>query len=262
MNFDFIEKIAGNQPDIYKSLAYGYLRSLPADELEKLMKKHALNKPLGKFVFHCVIEIKESKILDSLAKHFLRCFNNCIEHKEKRLYASYLNHLINNCGPHLQKIILTFFLNSGKRYLRKYAYIRNLHELDLFQLAWEKVNENFGEAVFLLKTIAYLYNDNFIEEHFNELIRHPKVDEPQIRKLFIRQSFLSEENWLWLKVNFPGSFLYIASIKNYFINDDDCLKVLNKIKKKDFHEGLEFWCLARMGKWNLIEKVIKDQRKE
>ena len=232
------------------------------------MKKYALDKLYGTIIFQCITKKQDSKLCDDLADHFLLCLNKANNYKDKKRFAYYLGCLTDYCSLAVQKVILTFFLNSGKRYLRKYAYPKNLAELGLFQLAWKQVNENTGEATFLLKTVAYHYSLNFIEKNFDKLIAHTDIEEYQIRKLFMRHSSLNKEKWLWLKSCCPNSFLYLASTKNYPVSDNDCLKIYQENKKNNCEDPysesappmLLLWCLARMGKWIVIKEILDEQK--
>ena len=99
------------------------------------------------------------------------------------------------------------FLSSGKRYLRKYAYKKPLNTFspEILQLAYECLSLHPDEAGFFIGSVAYHYDDQFIETHFDELIKFPAAEEYQIRKLFARKANLSAEDWKWLESEFPDS---------------------------------------------------------
>lgn len=159
--------------------------------------------------------------------------------------------------------------------MRKYAYSKKLDKVGLFVIALNMATKYPEEATFLLKTVAYHYDDSFIEKHFDELAKNPAIEEYQLRKLFTRRKSHTREQWEWLKDNSPGSFLYVASIKRHPVSDDVCLETyqrgLDCIHKSKFHpdmlqpqlhghNGLFLWCLARMGKWKVIEKILNKQK--
>lgn len=234
------------------------------------MIEYALNKRYSKFIFHRVKKLGSTIYFDKLANNFLVSYTQSNNHKEKRRFAYYLNHITSNCSSNIRLNIITFFLNSGKRYLRKYAYKRNLEIYDLFNLAWSIVNKYHDEATYLIHTIAYDYDDGFITKYFNEIIIHPGIEEYQIRKLFTRHTSLSEENWLWLKEYFPHSFLYLAANNKYEISDEDCIKITSIQTISDELElstnksipdiGLTLWCLGKMRKWKVITRVIESHQ--
>ncbi len=229
MNFEFINKITdGKTPELFRSLINGHIRSLTDEQIVTLIKDHALDKRYSTFIFRRVKEINNRELLDNLAQYFLSRYTESSSYKEKRRFPHYLNGISMECSLPIQKEIFGFFLNSGKRYLRKYAYANpNLSTLGLFELAWQLVNENYTEATYLIHTIAYYYNDEFLLNYFKKVIAHIGIKDYQIRCLFKRHPNLTEEDWLWLKRHRPHSFLYVAAIKNYAISNDDCMEVYN-----------------------------------
>jgi hypothetical protein len=264
MNFEFINKItAGKSPEFSRPLFYGYLRSLTDKEIVDLIKRYALDKQYSTFLLPRLKELEGNELLDSLAKHLLLSYVKSTAYKEKRRFSYYLNCIVDKCSFIMQKEILTFFLNSGKRYLRKYAYKINLNTYDLFQNALKLITENPDEATFLMKTIAFYYEEKFILFHFEKLIMQPGIEEYQIRKLFIRHPSLKEKQWLWLKHNYPHSFLYLAAKKNYQINDEDCMEIYkHRSQPANFNSildnGLLLWCLAKLNKWAVLEKIAAE----
>lgn len=248
----------GKDPDLFRALAFGYVKSLTDKQAIEVLKEYALNKPFSRIIFHRVKEINDSKLLDDLAKYFLSCYMAVTKYPEKQRFSYYLNGISKGCTKLIQIEIFTCFLNSDKRSFRKYAYKnKDLNIIGLFELAWELVSNNPAEATYLIRTIAYCYSDEFILKYFEKIVMHPNIEEYQIRKLFKQHPSLTKENWLWLKENYPDSFLYIAAIKNYPINDNQCFKICQELINSTINENLLLWCLAKMHKWEIIEKIVK-----
>lgn len=258
MNFEFINEISQTNPALQKTLFYGYLRSLTLAELYNLLKKHALDNPHGIFIFRCIADKSQTESIDHIAEFLLSRLRNSTKHVEQKRFGYYLNALIEKCSFSTQQSIFSFFLDSGKKFLRKYSYNIDLDKLGLFEKAWETVKTNPEEAIFLLKTIAYDYSDSFIQKNFNFLLSLPNLEEYQIRKLFIRYPNLIDKNWRWLRENFPLSFIYIAAVKNYPVSNRDCLKIYFSNKQEaNFNYDLLLWCFARMNKWIIIKDILK-----
>jgi hypothetical protein len=184
-----------------------------------------------------------------------------------------LDHLFTKCSTELKEAIVMVFLSSGKRYLRKYAYKKHLNTFspEILQLAYDCLSLHPDEAGLFIRSVAFHYDDQFIETHFDELIKFPASEESQIRKLFARKAKLSAEDWKWLESEFPDSILYVAAKRGHILTDEECFRFFGKSRKSrsrpetfqykefDNQDGLKFWCLAKLGKWEVINALLRKQ---
>jgi hypothetical protein len=273
MDFHKIKCIARDDEDLWKTLSFGFLRACSEGALYKLLIRHIYENPAFSWIFRCYLEHQDSKFSDEIARHFLSELSQQSDYHKCQTMGSCLDHLFEKCSKELKEAIVMAFLSSGKRYLRKYAYKKPLNTFspEVLQLAYECLYIHPDEAGLFIGSVAYNYDDQFIETHFNELIKFPGAEEYQIRKLFARKANLSTEDWKWLESEFPDSILYVAAKRGHTLTDEECFQFFGKSRKprsgpepfqsKEFdnQDGLKFWCLAKLGKWEVINALLKNK---
>ncbi|WP_195912511.1 hypothetical protein, partial [Legionella pneumophila] len=168
--------------------------------------------------------------------------------------------------------IIVSFLNSEKRTFRKYAYKKKLDKLspNILQLALTLALKDREELNVFLKTVAYQYDDQFINIYCEQFLQNQEIEPVIIKQLCLRYKNFNLEQIIWLKENHPETFLYIASVKGYIIDDTELLSLYEDKLHSYFTEeenqdvildnkpNLLLWSLARMNKFNIIDRIKSD----
>jgi hypothetical protein len=271
MTLEEIKRLAGKDEAVNKSLSFGFLRACTEDQLFDLLEKHLYEKPAFSWVFRCYIEQPHKTLSDRLATRLLSELEHQPDYHKRQALGFWLDRLIDKCSPDTRNTIIRTFLDSGKRYLRKYAYKKDLSGMppEILETAFARLEEFPDEATYFVNAAAYSYPDAFIEESFHRLIAFEHIDQYQLNKLFLRKATLSSEDWKWLEDNYPDSVLYIAAQRGRLLTDEECARFSGSAKKiieyrhrgtkwgeVEMPDGLKFWCLAKMGKWEIIRKIL------
>ena len=262
-----IKELAGNDETINRSLTFGFLRSCTEEQLFHLLKKHLYEKQIFSQVFRCYLEQPDKQFADQLATRFLSELQRQPDYHRRQALGFCLDRLLDKCGPATRTKTIRTFLDSGKRYLRKYAYKKDLSSMpvEILEIAYRRLEEFPEEAPYFLHAAAYTYPDAFIEENFHRLIAFEYVDQYQLNKLFLRKANLSSDDWNWLEEHRPDNVLYIAAKRGRVLTDDECVRFAGSLNKIIEHswgkfeepDGLKLWCLAKMGKWEILRTMLK-----
>lgn len=273
MDMQTLRDLAAGDESLLKSLSWGLFRSQSGDELASALTTAPFDKPFCTWIFRCFSEIASQSQYDSLAKFFLSLLATEHDYKRRRILAFYLDRLYDGCSIQAKTEIAKTFLQSGKRYLRKYAYSKKLDDLGdgVVLLAHAKSVQYPDEATFLFHTVAYRYGNDYLEANFDLILENHSLQEYQIRKLFIRKAELSDRHWDWLEQNHPSSMIYVSAIRKHELADRKCINLSRNILRKKIEQnpvtyeyaeveridGLLMWCLARMQKWAVIRELLK-----
>jgi len=267
------KRLAGEDENITKSLSFGFLRSCTEEQLFHLLENHLYEKPTFSWVLRCYLEQPHKIYADRLAARLLSDLEHQADYRKRQTLGYCLDRLIDKCSPGTQTTVIKAFLNSGKRYLRKYAYKKDLSSMppEILDTTYKRLKEFPDEAPYFLKAVAYSYPDAFIEDNFHTLIAFEQIEQYQLSKLFIRKAQLSTDDWKWLKDNFPDSVLYIAAKRDHVLSDEECTRFARNLynSRSRFEQNLEnyewvqvgpdgltLWCLAKMGKWDVIRTLL------
>jgi hypothetical protein len=279
MTLEKIKRLAGKDEAVNKSLSFGFLRACTEDQLFHLLENHLYEKPIFLWVFRCYVEQPHKRFADRLAVRLLSKLEHQADYRKRQTLGFCLDRLIDKCSPDTRTTVIKTFLNSGKRYLRKYAYKKDLSSMppEVWETTYKRLKEFPDEAPYFLQAVGRSYPDAFIEDNFYRLITFEQIDQYQISKLFIRKAQLSPDDWKWLKDNFPDSVLYIAAKRDHVLTDEECARFAGSLYKSWFKQnsetyawseethawsevaspdGLKLWCLAKMGKWEIIRRLL------
>jgi hypothetical protein len=276
MDIQKLQTLAAGDESLLRSLSWGFFRSQSAEDLASALTTAPFDKPFCNWRFRCFTETASQAEFDRLAKFFLPLLGTELDYKKRRTLAFYLDRLYEGCGIDVKTEIARTFLQSGRRYLRKYVYAKKLDDLGeaVTLLAQACCTQYSEEATFFFHTVAYRYGNDYVESNFDLILENHTLEEYQIRKLFIRKIRLLDRHWDWLERNHPSSMIYVAAIRNHELTDSTCLGLCKDILRKkleqnpltyEFREieridGLLMWCLARMHKWAVIRKLLANAR--
>jgi len=136
ISLEDIRELAGKNETISKSLSFGFLRGCTEEELFHLIMKHLYEKPTFSWVFRCYLEHSEKTLADQIASRLLSELQRQPDHHKRQTLAYCLDRLCDKCSRDTSAQITRNFLRSGKRYLRKYAYAKDLSNVpaDLLEM--------------------------------------------------------------------------------------------------------------------------------
>ncbi len=277
MDTQKLQSLAAGDQSLLKSLSWGFFRSQSAENLTSALTIAPFEKPFCNWQFRCFAEAASQAEFDRLAKFFLPLLASEQDYKRRRVLAFYLDRLYEGCGIDVKTEIAKTFLQSGRRYLRKYAYAKQLDDLgdEVTLLAQACSTQYPEEAIFFFHTVAYRYGNEYVESNFDLILETHPLEEYQVRKLFIRKIQLLNRHWDWLERNHPSSMIYVAAIRKHELTDSTCRRLCKQILRKQIEQnpltyeyreiervdGLLMWCLARMHKWTVIRELLANARK-
>lgn len=257
-NIEELGKLSLGDKKLFRVLLWGYFRGLQTDELGMLLVKYVTDIFLSPIIRQCFIDSANEDQIDMFSQKLLEVLTLSFS----RTVAAHINKLFEKCSSRVKEEIINHFIVSKHRTLRKYVYQKRL---DLFPNSLMKVFEILSlypdETDFLLTSMIYNYSDSFIDENFHMLIKISNIPEQYLRKLYLRKAILKEEDWTWLRDNYPGCMLYAAAKRGHYLSDDICLMLArNNLTAIESAESgyFIFWCLAVLHKWEVIKQILPE----
>ncbi|OCH97128.1 hypothetical protein A8135_05735 [Legionella jamestowniensis] len=273
-----LKEIVSKYPFHEKLLISGYIRSLTLDKFTALCEQtdgdlDSLRTLLNYYSreFKTIIKSTTQEQQSNIIAFFIASYTSAHDYNKKRLITSFLNKIYEYLPIALKEKIILFFLSSQDKNFRKYAYKKKLDELpaDVFQLALNLAKKSIDELNIILKTVGYEYNDQFINTYCETFLQYQELDPVIIKQFCLRYDNFRLDQINWIKDIFPETYLYIAAVKNYVINDNDLFFLYesklrryftdkNQVLTLNENSSLILWSLARMNKFNFIDRIKSD----
>jgi len=273
-----LKEIIGKYPSHEKLLISGYIRSLTLEKFIALCEQadgdlDAFRTLLNYYSreFKTITKSTTQEQQSDAIVFFITGYISAHDYNKKRLIASFLNKIYEYLPRALkEKIILAFLSDQGKNF-RKYAYKKKLDELpsDVFLLALNLAKKSIDELNIILKTVGYEYDEQFINTYCETFLQYQELDPLIIKQFCLRYNDFRLDQINWMKEISPETYLYIAAVKNYIIDNNDLLFLYesklrhyftdkNQVITLNDNPSVILWSLARMNKFNIIDRIKSD----
>jgi hypothetical protein len=267
MIFSTIKKLSGDNQNLEKTLVYGYLSSLSDRELLEKLRADTLDPIHRDYILNCLLGYSRKFCLyDELAALLIKKFMQTEIYKTQKTLAYRLSHIFDHCSDAQKKEVVVLFLSSQKKAFQNYLFKKDLSFLDnhLFEMVLELADKNKKLGI-LIDTVSKYYKkedfvEDFIRRKFQWLLDKEDLEDWSIRQIFSRSASISKKHMEWLRNKFPDSFIYICSIKNLPVPEEECINIYKKTSKDPFSstDTIRFLLksFSRMQKWEAIEKSL------
>lgn len=278
MQLEDIKSLSGDDTELFQTLSSGYLRGLDIHALISCMKQN-IHTPYADKIYRSLEKHDAfSAHTSAVAEHLLGLIYKDMPYRELRRIAYLLNMLISHCSSDIKVRAWDAFINSGKRSIRKYAYQISAEIIGSGRLedAWKIADNHTDEVVFLASTLLETVPENELPKWNIRILENSYIPDSIKRKFFRRKESLGKEDYNFLKENMPRTYIYEAAMRQEFVDDDTChdlylaemeqkepwlrmdIKTFSHYMGKPDYDGLLLWCFSKMGKWDLIEKILKE----
>lgn len=278
MQLEDIKALSGEDTELFQTLSSGYLRGLDINALISCMKQNIhtayADKIYRSLERHDAFSIHASVV----AEYFLGLISKDMPYRELRRIAYLLSMLISHCSKDIQVQAWDAFINSGKRSIRKYAYQIPAEIIGSRRLedAWKIAENHTDEVVFLASTLLETVPESELSKWKKRILENSYIPDSIKRKFFRRKESLDKEDYNFLKENMPRTYIYEAAMRQEFVDDETCynlylaemnqkepwlrmdIKTFSHYMGKPDYDGLLLWCFSKMGKWDLVQKILKE----